>query len=213
MNTPEICLAEAYAECVGASGKHPACEEFFRILRPILNRIASRVARQYEAASEIDDLVQEISMKLMASGESILASLPREPPATVAYFSVLAANSARDFFRARHAAKRGLRATVSLDTPLVMFVASGGLPTSLDQDLLVSQIEDCLPDDRREQSVFRLYYRQGFTAKEIAAIPALELTIKGVESMISRITKQIRQRLNPASGEHVDRGSSRATSS
>jgi RNA polymerase sigma-70 factor (ECF subfamily) len=190
-----------------------ACEEFFRIVRPILNRIASRVARQYDAVSEIDDLVQEISMKLMASGRVILASLPREPPATVAYFSVLAANSARDFFRARNAAKRGRRATVSLDAPLVVFAARCGLPNSLDHDLLVSQIEDCLPDDRREQIVFRLYYRQGWTAKEIAAIPALDLTVKGVESMIFRTMKQIRQRLNLVSGIEVDRGSTKASSS
>jgi RNA polymerase sigma-70 factor (ECF subfamily) len=65
----------------------------------------------------------------------------------------------------------------------------------MDQVLLLSQIEACLPENRREQIVFHLYYRQGFTAKEVAAIPALDLTVKGVESMIFRIAQHIRDRI------------------
>ena len=108
----------------------------------------------------------------------------------------LAANSARDFFRTRGTAKRGGGATISLDTPSATILASLELAQDFDRSLLLASIEALLPADRREQIVFRLYYRQGLTAKEISSIPALDLSLKGVESMIFRITKQIRERLH-----------------
>jgi RNA polymerase sigma-70 factor (ECF subfamily) len=156
-------------------------------------RIASRVARQFGVVTEADDIVQEISLKMLSSGQVILALLPKHPTETLAYVSVLSANVARDFFRARHASKRGAERTISLDESLARVTSVIGMRDSIDQVLLMSQIESRLPEDRREQMVFRLYYRQGFTAKEIAAIPALNLTVKGVESMIYRVSQHVRQ--------------------
>jgi RNA polymerase sigma-70 factor (ECF subfamily) len=43
--------------------------------------------------------------------------------------------------------------------------------------------------------IFLLYYRQGLTASEIAALPALGLTTKGVESIIARLTHMIRSHI------------------
>jgi RNA polymerase sigma-70 factor (ECF subfamily) len=192
MNSPS--LPEMYGECIRAAGKHRACDDFFRIILPVLKRISSRVAHQFDAPGEVDDLVQEVSLKLLASGVSILQSLPQDPGATLAYFSVLAANSARDFFRTRRACKRGTQATFSIETQLATVAASLNVAHDYDRDLLVKEIEENLPEDRREQVVFRLYYRQGLTAKEISDIPALKLSVKGVESMILRITRSIRAR-------------------
>jgi RNA polymerase sigma-70 factor (ECF subfamily) len=186
-------LFELYQNCVHNAGNHPDCEQFFGQVRPVMLRIASRVARQFGVAMEADDIVQEISLKMLSSGQVILALLPKHPAETLAYVSVLSANTARDFFRARHACKRGLERTIALDESVARVAAAIGMRNSIDQALLMSQIESCLPEDRREQMVFRLYYRQGFTAKEIAAIPALNLTIKGVESMLYRISQHVRE--------------------
>jgi RNA polymerase sigma-70 factor, ECF subfamily len=193
VETSEACLAELYAECVRASGVHPACDRFFQIFRPTLGRIAFRVAQQFGAKEETDDVIQEISLKLATKDSSVLAGLPREPSAALAYFSVVSANAARDFFRARNATKRGFGRTISLDAALDSITA--GVSHQPERMLLLSQIEDCLPPDRKSRAVFRLYYRQGFSAKEIAAIPALELSLKGVESLIHRIILHLRQRL------------------
>lgn len=43
--------------------------------------------------------------------------------------------------------------------------------------------------------IFLLYYRQGLTASEIAALPSLDLTTKGVESVIARLTYMIRSHI------------------
>jgi len=184
-------ISELYGDCIRSGGKHSACDEFFRTVQPVLRRVCWRVARQYDAPEDVDDLVQEVSLKLIASGTSILASLPARTEAALAYLSVLAANSARDFFRARRASKRGTQPAISL----------------YDRALLLTRIEENLPEDRREQVVFRLYYRQGFTAKEIADIPAMNLTTKGVESMIFRITRGIRLRFQ----ERAEGSAKRAT--
>jgi len=164
-------------------------------VRPALVRVIQRVAYQHNSASDIDDLLQEVSLKLIGSGPTILGSLPSDSTKELVYFSVIAANCARDVFRARRAARRSSAATVSLDTSLSGIAENLGVVGDFDQDLLLAKIESLLPPDRREQIVYRLYYRQGLTAKEISSLPALNLSVKGVESMIYRITKQIRERL------------------
>jgi len=194
-------LSKMYGDCIRSDGTRSPCDEFFRTIRPVLFRVSSRVAHQYNSPGEIEDLVQEISLKLIASSAAILRSLPADSTKALAYFSVLAANSARDCFRARAATKRGARTTISLDTSFANIVASLGLAADFDKNLLLTKIEEFLPPDRREQVVFRLYYRQGLTAMEISSLPALGLSCKGVESMILRITKRIRERLHNFKGD------------
>jgi len=53
----------------------------------------------------------------------------------------------------------------------------------------------------RDRVFFWLYYRQGFTAEEIAGLAACGLTAKGVESALRRVTIWLRaevERENPA---------------
>src|SRR5262249_39602286 len=61
---------------------------------------------------------------------------------------------------------------------------------------LIEDINACLcdlPPETRERdiTIFWLYYRQGFTAGEIAALP-LGLSLKGVESTLHRVTRLVR---------------------
>jgi RNA polymerase sigma-70 factor, ECF subfamily len=193
MQSSEPDLAELHAKCVRSGGVDSACEQFFALFRPVLRRIAYRVSSQFCAREEADDLVQEMSLKFASEGAIVLASVPKESAASLAYFSVVAANAARDYFRSRNAVKRGFDRTISLDESLAMIM--GGTEAGLDRDLLISQIESCMPQDRKSCTVFRLYFRQGFSAKEISAIPALDLSTKGVESLIHRTILHIRERL------------------
>ena len=60
------------------------------------------------------------------------------------------------------------------------------------------EIDDLLRHQAREidRVVFWLYYRQGLTAKEIAALPGIDFSTKGVESVIVRLDRTIRSELN-----------------
>jgi DNA-directed RNA polymerase specialized sigma24 family protein len=47
----------------------------------------------------------------------------------------------------------------------------------------------------RDRTIFWLYYLQGLTADEIAALPDTELSAKGVESALRRVTSWLRTEL------------------
>ena len=86
------------------------------------------------------------------------------------------------------------------DTPL----AARARDLQIDREILLREIQDSLPANPLDRAVFELYYRQGFSAQEIAAIPAVGLTPKGVESRILRTTRKIQdalRRTHPAKAE------------
>jgi RNA polymerase sigma-70 factor (ECF subfamily) len=73
--------------------------------------------------------------------------------------------------------------------------------------MLLRDVDDLLkqpPVVERDRQIFWLYYRQGMSAKEIAAISSLNLTIKGVESVIVRLNQFVRNAFE--SGERQSRG-------
>jgi RNA polymerase sigma-70 factor (ECF subfamily) len=52
-----------------------------------------------------------------------------------------------------------------------------------------------ITETERDKLVFLLYYRQGFTAKAIAELPGIQLSEKGVESCLLRLTRHLRQHI------------------
>jgi RNA polymerase sigma-70 factor (ECF subfamily) len=59
----------------------------------------------------------------------------------------------------------------------------------------------------RDRTLFWLYYRQGFTAEEIASLAGSGLTAKGVESALRRVTIWLRaqvERQEPAEKPESD---------
>jgi DNA-directed RNA polymerase specialized sigma24 family protein len=47
----------------------------------------------------------------------------------------------------------------------------------------------------RDRALFWLYYLQGLTAEEIARLPVVGLTAKGVESVLRRVTRWLREEI------------------
>ena len=48
----------------------------------------------------------------------------------------------------------------------------------------------------RDRAIFWLYYKQGLSAKAIAGIRTIGLSVKGVESTIGRMVRLLRQKMN-----------------
>jgi len=170
-----------------AAGTATACDDFFRQIEPLFRRLASRVARQYRRADDADDLAQEMCLKVSSAREKIAFTLSEDDVAARAYLSVVGVNAARDYFRG----KGQPRITVPLDDGIRKFCDLTGFKSRLERDLLLDQIEAALPEGR-EATLFRLYYRQGFSAPEIAAIPALGLSVKATESIILRMGRRLK---------------------
>jgi RNA polymerase sigma-70 factor, ECF subfamily len=166
-------------------------------LQPVFARVVYRVASNTSAAScgDVDDAVQECFLKLGAmSGKSYLGSAAFNSHETaMAYLKTVAANTARDYFRKKQAEKRSMAKTSSLEDRLSDIMGCDGL--QLERDVLIQQIDGMLGGDRQERTIFWLYYRQGFTAKEIAQLPAFQLGPKGVESLLRRLTLAIQRQI------------------
>jgi RNA polymerase sigma-70 factor, ECF subfamily len=167
-------------------------------LQPVFARIVYRVVRNMSAAvpADVDDVVQECFIKLGAAfgnWHDQPAAFGSEQTA-IAYLKVLAANAARDYVRKKNAEKRGCAKTTSAEDRL-QEIAGAHVP-DLERKILISQIDQFLGDDVKGRTIFWLYYRQGFTAKEISEIPVFQLSPKGVESLLRRLADTVREQLN-----------------
>lgn len=198
--------AEELIGLCAESNDAAAWEEFVsRFHRPISLSVI-RTARQWTdiAQQVLDDLVQETYLKLCADKCRLLHAFAREHPEAIGgYIKMIAANVARDYFKARYSRKRGAgqeHESLSDREPGSGAHALGSAET-MERQILLKQIDGCLancasgPDEERDRTIFWLYYQQGMSAKAIAALPTVGLTPKGVESAILRLTRLVREQM------------------
>jgi RNA polymerase sigma-70 factor (ECF subfamily) len=190
-------------------GDASAWEEFIRRFSPVIARVVFRVACRHGDSSKsvVDDLVQDTYLKLCSNDCKLLKSFePEHTESIFAFLKVVASCVAHDYFKAKHAQKRGSGNTPeTLDE--MQYSAPGdsanspGSLTRIERGVLIRQIDEYLStllppvEAKRGRAVFWLYYRAGFSASAIASLPAVGLTTKGVESLLLRTTRIVRRRL------------------
>lgn len=176
-----------------------------RFQRPISLSIV-RTAHQWGDVPHqvLEDLIQETYFKLCADKCSHLLTFAlQNPDAIIGYVKTIAVNVAHDYFKSVHSQKRGSGETpVPLEDIEVYVNDRGGSgQEAMEREILLKEINQCLvacsegPDQERDRLIFWLYYQQGMSAKDIAALPAIGLSAKGVESAIFRLTRLVRERL------------------
>jgi RNA polymerase sigma-70 factor, ECF subfamily len=168
-------------------------------LVPVFARVVYRVSRQYSMsdAGVVEDALQEALLKLHAQRDRLRQRLAEIEIASVEpYLKVLAANAARDFLRSQGGGQRAEPAAD--DITFEGFLANLGVSSKpeAEESLLYSEIDRALGEDDRDRTAFWLYYRWGFKAREIASIPALSLSVKGVESLLPRTAERVRRSLH-----------------
>lgn len=201
-----------------------AWREFIRCFHKLIAGTVLRTcARWGEYSSNVaDDLVQETYLKLCADYCRLLREFQhRHPNAIYGYIKEIAANIVNDHFRAIHAEKRGGGKAPEEITEGQYAAAPGqsGSSHDIEQKVLLAEVdrflERCTQGEtgQRDRLVFRLYFRQNFTAKAIAALPDLKLTVKGVESLIFRLirclrveTARTRQKAKAANATNSEKG-------
>ena len=88
------------------------------------------------------------------------------------------------------------------EDPVNAVVAGPDAGPAIQRTVLFSEIDRMLqaaPDSitERDRTIFWLYYLQGLTADEIAALPATDLSAKGVESALRRVTTWLKKQMEP----------------
>jgi RNA polymerase sigma-70 factor, ECF subfamily len=180
------------------SGRVDEWEEFIRRTNNLLNSTVRRTCNRYglPVADLIDDLLQDIYLKIARNREQVLRKFAEQNPEGIfSYLKIMAVNVVTDFCRSKEAARRRASHTVCLENE---DVPVGDSPSDLERELLLVQIDSILkrhlqgPSSKRDRSVFWLYYRQGMTSNAIASLPAVELSAKGVEALLQRLMRVVR---------------------
>jgi RNA polymerase sigma-70 factor (ECF subfamily) len=193
----------------------PAWAEFIKRFQPLIAKVVLRTARRWNASSSplLDDLVQDTYVKLCANDCKLLREFEsRSQESFYAYLKVVACNVVHDHFKSSLAAKRGFGIELnSLDVGSKEGSAAGNAPirSPMDQaerQVLMREIDQQLiqslspKDASRGRTVFWLYYRAGMTANAIASLSYIDLTTKGVESLLYRMTQQVKSTIGRKAG-------------
>jgi RNA polymerase sigma-70 factor (ECF subfamily) len=213
----QLSAEEVAVKCF-QSGEESAWTEFILRFHPLIASVVIRITRQWCEASPplIDDLIQDTYLKLCADRELLLQNFePAHNYAIYGYIKVFTANLVHDHFKSARSQKRGGAAvTTSFETtePICRDENSTGGAATLNRSVMIQQVDACLrsitpgPNGERDRRIFWLYFRVGLAAREIAALPTIGLATKGVESTLTRLTKQVRQRLVSIKSQGADPG-------
>jgi RNA polymerase sigma-70 factor (ECF subfamily) len=192
--------------------------EFVRRCTPLASLVALRISRMWISVPSpaiVDDIVQEVLLKLCEQERRILRDFePRGEDSFLGLLRTVASSVANDYFRRTHSTKRGGKVvTMALGDDDVHLPMDGAGPAArMQQATLMAQLDEKLcsaPEtiSERDRALFWLYYRQGYTAEEIARLSAAGLTAKGVESALRRVTMWLRDAIgNKEHGARPDPG-------
>jgi RNA polymerase sigma-70 factor (ECF subfamily) len=192
-------------------------EEFVARCMPLVSLVALRVSRMWvsdPSPATVDDIVQEVFLKLCEQERRILRDFePRGEDSFLGLLRIVAASVGNDYFRRTHSTKRGGKViTMAMPEEDAQMPADGARPEArIEQLTLYAQLDEKLrsaPEiiGERDRTLFWLYYRQGYTAEEIARLSAAGLTAKGVESALRRVTVWLRDQVG-SKGPGVQPGS------
>ena len=184
---------------------------------PLASLVALRVSRMWvsePARSTVDDIVQEVFLKLCEQERRILRDFePRGEDSFFGLLRIVTASVANDYFRRIYSTKRGGKVvTMPLMDDDAQMPPEGARPVArMQQATLMAELDEKLrsaPEEigERDRALFWLYYRQGYTAEEIARLSATGLTAKGVESALRRVTVWLRGQVG-SKGPGVQPGS------
>jgi len=195
--------ANRLARICAYSTKAPEWEELVRILSPVIELAAYRAARLWGEGNKntVLEIVQEVFIKVCEDERRILREFEdRGDDSLLKLIRTITISVTTDYFRRNRAEKRGgLAEAVPVEIPGPASDAIDPNATrAVEWPMLLEQLDGLLKllagkISERDRSIFWLYYRQGLTADAISRIPSIELSLKGVESALLRITKLLRE--------------------
>jgi len=146
--------------------------------------------------SLVDDLIQDVYVKLFANERKALRSIKNEYENTIfGYLKVVASNVVRDHFR--QPANKADEVELS-DAALPPDPNDSEHLEFLHKKEQIKGILKTLSSSEtyeRDTTIFWCFYEQGYTAKEISLLPNVGLTVKGVEAALFRLTRYVREKL------------------
>jgi RNA polymerase sigma-70 factor, ECF subfamily len=207
----QMAIPQLIAVCTSEPSAEAWLEFIGRFHAFISTAITKAVVRRFGNASRelVDDLSQEVYLRLCSDNFRALRSFEFHHENSIyGFLKLIAANIAQDYFRSAATSSRGgggiyEEKAVKTDRVVLEHVFSRDASFGPEEKILLEEIDTRLkthahePNFERDYAIFWLYYRNGFTAKAIAALPGVKLSAKGVESVLLRLTQWMRVALNP----------------
>ena len=197
MAQEETSIRDLLHLCLSSDGQEQ-WREFVRRTQPLIASVIINTVRRWKtpAPSLVDDLIQDTYVKLFANDKKALRAIKNEYENTIfGYLKVIASNVVRDHFRqpVNKADEIELSDAVlppgPQDRERLEFLHKKEEIKGILETLSSSETYD------RDVAIFWLFYEQGYTAKEISLIPTVELSVKGVEAVLFRVARHVRERL------------------
>jgi len=200
-----LSLQDIICLCAGPRDDE-AWEEFVcRVGRPISLTVMRTASLWGEPSrSLVEDLTQVTYLKLWEDGCRLLRDFAiQHPEAIVGYIKKTAANATHDHFKHGHSqSSGGNKPHISTsDVDPEAGKDAHGSQEKIAFGVFLNEIDEHLkrslagPDQERDRMIFWLYFRQGMSTKEIASIPTIGLSTKGVGSVIERLKHCIREQI------------------
>jgi RNA polymerase sigma-70 factor (ECF subfamily) len=200
---PQMAIPQLIAAGISESSEE-AWSEFVRRSRPLIIAAITRSVHRFGNVSHqlVDDLTQDVYLKLCANNFRALRNVEiLQENAFFGFLKVVATHTVQDYFRSTTALKMEAAsepASLEADRVLPENTPSSVASPELERGILLEKIDTILktlshkPNFARDRAIFWLYYRQGLPATEIAALPDIKLSVKGVESVLLRLTRQLK---------------------
>lgn len=188
-------------ECLD-TGTSTSWDHFVALAQPIVAGAIVRALARWGGAESVlaDDLIQDTFVKLCAKNCHVLRSFRgTETTALCAYLRTVASSIAADHFNSSSAIKHGGKVqSISLEDLSAPSLATSNAPMQeIESNLILSRVENCLSSHKdRDRNIFWLYHRHGYTPEDISHYPGIEVSKGGVETIIYRLTKAIRDCVN-----------------
>jgi RNA polymerase sigma-70 factor (ECF subfamily) len=198
---PAVDLRRLLEDCL--SGRQEGWTKFVAYCQPTIQAAVVRSIRRCGTPTPelAEDLVQDTYMRLCADNYRILRDVRFFESAGInGLLEAVAVSVTFDYFRRRIAKKRGSgQQPISIDQAKEIPTADPEGQRRTERHVLFGEIDRHLraisaPENAaRDRRVFWLYYHHGFSAKEIAALAGVSLTPKGAESILHRLTAQLKE--------------------
>jgi DNA-directed RNA polymerase specialized sigma24 family protein len=200
-----LSLKDVVCLCAGPCDD-AAWEEFVsRVGKPISLTIMRTASLWGEPSrSLVEDLVQVTYLKLWEDSCRLLRDFAiQHPEAILGYLKRIAANATHDYFKHGHSQSSGGEkphvSTSDVDPEAGREIH--GSQEKIAFGVFLNEIDEHLkcgltgPDQERDRTIFWLYFRQGMSTKEIASLPTIGLSAKGIGSVIERLKHCVREKI------------------
>ena len=203
MQYPQMAIPQIIAVGIAESSEE-AWSEFVRRSQPLIIAVITKAVRRFGNVSHqlVDDLTQDVYLKLCADNFRALRNVEiLQENAFFGFLKVVATHTVQDYFRSTTALKMSAAhepESLEADSVLPEHTPSSVASSELERRILLEKIDTILktlshkPNFARDRAIFWLYYRQGLPATEIAALPDIKLSVKDVERVLLRLTRQLK---------------------